>query len=131
MSIFHSIKGLGATSTVTDKIVGLGGFWVSSSFRYLYGGFISNVFLFSLSLLGIYLLKRSIVVERFLFFYCALSSFVFFVGDDTIKTRLLFNLPIAFLSEISLNWLISSVQFAEYRKYVFFRSCIVFVGLSL
>jgi hypothetical protein len=119
--LFHGVGGLDATSTVTGNLAGLGGFWATSifSFRYLYGGFMSNIFLLSLSLVGIYLLKRSIVEERFLVIYCALSSLVFFVGDDVIKTRLLFNLPIAIFSGIGLYRLQSSVQFIKYRKYVF------------
>jgi hypothetical protein len=117
----QEVGGVGASSTVTGNLAGLGGFWVASifGFRYLYGGFISNVLLISLSLIGVYLLRRGVVAERLFVVYCAASSLVFLVGDDTIKSRLLYNLPFALFSGIGLHWLLNSPKFVGYRKYVF------------
>jgi hypothetical protein len=119
--VFQGIGGLGASSTVTGNLAGLGEFWAASifGFRYLYGGFLSDVLLISLSLIGVYLLKRGVITERFLVVYCAASSLVFLVGDNSIKARLLYNLPIAIYSGIGLHWLLSSPKFVGYRKYVF------------
>jgi hypothetical protein len=119
--VFQGVGGVGASSTVTRNLAGLGEFWAASifGFRYLYGGFISNVLLISLSLIGVCLLKRGVVAERFFVVYCAASSLVFLVGDDSIKARLLYNLPFALFSGIGLHWLLNSPKFVGYRKYVF------------
>jgi len=119
--VFQGVGGVGASSTVTGNLAGLGGFWAASifGFRYLYGGFISNLLLISLSLIGVYLLKRGVVAERFFVVYCAASSLVFLVGDDSIKVRLLYNLPLALFSGIGLHWLLNLSNFVGYRKYVF------------
>ena len=119
--VFQGIGGLDASSTVTGNLAGLGGFWAASifGFRYLYGGFLSNILLISLSLIGVYLLKRGVIAERFLVVYCAASSLVFLVGDNSIKARLLYNLPFALFSGIGLHWLLNSPKFVGYRKYVF------------
>ena len=119
--IFQGIGSVGASSAVTGNLAGLGGFWAASifGFRLLYGGFESNVLLISLSLIGVYLLKRGVVAERFFVVYCVASSLVFLVGDDSIKARLLYNLPFALFSGVGLHWLLDSYKFVGYRKYVF------------
>jgi hypothetical protein len=119
--IFQGIGSVGASSAVTGNLAGLGGFWAASifGFRLLYGGFESNVLLISLSLIGVYLLKRGVVAERFFVVYCVASSLVFLVGDDSIKARLLYNLPFALFSGVGLHWLLDSSKFVGYRKYVF------------
>jgi len=119
--VFQGVGGISASSTVTGNLAGLGGFWAASifGFRYLYGGFISDILLISLSLIGVYLLRRGVTSERFFIVYCAMTSLVFMLGDDTIKSRLLFNLPFALFSGLGLHWLLSSSRFVGYRKYIF------------
>jgi len=116
--LVQGVGGLAASSTVTGNLAGLGGFWASSifGFRYLYGGFVSNLVLLALSLVGVYALRRRALDESFFAIYCALSSVVFFVGDETIKTRLLFNLPWGLFSAVGLFWILSSRRLGGSRR---------------
>ncbi len=64
--VFQGVGGVGASSTVTGNLAGLGGFWGASifGFRLLYGGFESNVLLISLSLIGVFLLRRGVALDE-------------------------------------------------------------------
>lgn len=88
--------GVSAVSTAIGGISGLSSFWVDSifSFRLLYGGTISCVVLLGLSVVGVYLVKGGGFPDRFLMVLPAVSSLLFFIGDEVIKTRLLFNISL-------------------------------------
>lgn len=118
--LLQGVGGLAASSTVTGNLAGLDGFWASNifGFRYLYGGFLSNLVLLALSLVGVYALRRRVLDESFFAIYCALSSIVFLVGDETIKTRLLFNLPWGLFSAVGLFWILSSRRLRGSRRLV-------------
>ena len=89
-------SGVSAVSTAIGGISSLSSFWVDSifSFRLLYGGTISCVVLLGLSVVGVYLMKGRGISDRFLMVLPAVSSLLFFIGDEVIKTRLLFNVPL-------------------------------------
>ena len=88
-------SGLSVVSTAIGGVSGLSNFWVDSifSFRLLYGGVISCVVLLGLSIVGVYRIEGRGFSDRFLLVLPAVSSLPFFIGDEVIKSRLLFNVP--------------------------------------
>lgn len=105
--VFKGIGGIAATSTVVNGIVGLDEFWFSSiyNFRLLYGGYISNVLLLCLATVGAYIMNRNEIHEKFLTILLALTSLVFLIGDETIKSRLLFNIPIGLFAALGFLYI--------------------------
>ena len=65
----------------------------------------SGVVLMGLALLGMFLLDRRRDSRLFLFLLMVASSLVFLVGNETIKTRLLFNLPVGLYAAVGFCWL--------------------------
>ena len=120
--LFHGVGGFLASTTVASGLAGLGEFWSSSifSFRYLYGGSISNAPLLFLALIGVFLLSWRDANHRFWVVFLFVSSLVFLVGDDTIKSRLLFNVPFSFFAALGLDFLVRVTQNARYRSALFF-----------
>ena len=98
--VFRGFGSLEATTTVTRGLVGLWEFWNTSqySFKFLYGGTLSNVVLISLGILGICFLERKNIPE--LFFVCLLlpSCVLYLISNASIKGRLFFNIPIGLLA---------------------------------
>lgn len=94
--LFNGVGGVAATSTVVNSLAGLSEFWFSSifSFRLLFGGFMSNIILLILAIIGAYLMNYEKIQERFLAALLALTTVVFLIGNETIKARLLYNIPI-------------------------------------
>ena len=90
-------------STAIKGVSGLSSFWVDSIFslRLLYGGTISCVVLLGLSVVGVYLMKGRGFSDQFLLVLPAVSSLLFFIGDEVIKTRLLFNVPLGLYAAFS------------------------------
>ncbi len=102
--VLRSSGGATATVTAARGLIGLGDFWFNSifSFRYLYGGFMSNVVLLGLAVVGVYLLCGCRLPVRYLYMLIFLSSVVFFFSDETNKSRLLFNLPLGLFGSVAL-----------------------------
>ena len=94
--VFRGVGGVTVSSTAVRSISGLPGFWYSSifSFRLLYGGFMSNLVLLGLAIVGVYLMGRRDVPEVYLRVFMLATSLLFLVGDETIKSRLLYNVPV-------------------------------------
>jgi hypothetical protein len=107
--VFHGVGGFQATSTVVSGFAGLSEFWSSSifNFRLLFGGGISNVLLIALSLIGALYLDHE---HRFWVIFLFATSLVFLVGDETIKSRLLFNVPFFLLSSFGIEILSSRIR---------------------
>jgi len=74
-------------------------FWVQSilSFQLLYGGYLSNALIYGLCIVGVYYLSFRRLPEAHIWALLLVSSFVFLFGDDSIKGRLLFNIPLSIL----------------------------------
>jgi len=120
--------GVAAVSTAIRGISGLSSFWSDSifGFRLLYGGTISCVVLLGLSALGVYLLEGRGLPDRFLIVLPAVSSLLFFIGDGTIKTRLLFNVPLGLYAALGFHSLVR-----EERVDIFKGPLVTFVVLSM
>jgi hypothetical protein len=110
--VFHGVGGVQATSTVVSGLAGLGEFWSSSifNFRLLFGGGISNVLLLALSLIGALYLYHERLEHGFWVIFLFATSLVFLVGDETIKSRLLFNVPFFLLSSFGIENLSSRIR---------------------
>lgn len=104
--LLGSWGGVAATSRVVRDLVLLEEVWSSLflCFPYVYCGFISNLVLLVLATVGVYLLKGDDVFGRWLWFLVLLSSMVYFVSLETIKSRLLYNLPFGFFGALGLMW---------------------------
>ena len=116
--IFHGVGGVQAMSTVVSGFASLGEFWSSSifNFRFLYGGGISYVLLLVLSLIGALYLHHERLEHGFWVIFLFATSLVFLVGDETIKSRLLFNVPFFLLSSFGIESLSSRVRDKQLLK---------------
>ena len=87
---------------------GVSSFWARNTFifRLLYGGLLSYMILLSLVLIGIYLMDRKNINELYLTVFLALTSLFFLIGNYTIKSRLLYNLPIGIFASLGFNSII-------------------------
>lgn len=109
-----------------SRFAELSGFWYDSifSFRLLYGGYLSNLILFFLGLVGILYLDEKNHKQFYFILFTLLTLMVFIFTDETIKSRLFYNFPIE---------VISSMGFIH-TKYIknkrVFNMCIIFYSLS-
>lgn len=128
--VFHGVGGVQATSTVISGLAGLGEFWSSSifNFRLLFGGGTSNIVLISLSLVGLWLLSGRKHENRLWMVLLAATSLVFLVGNDTVKSRLLYNVPFFLLASLGVEFILLKVR--ERRLYGIFIVFLVFFSLT-
>jgi hypothetical protein len=79
-------------------------FWYDSifSFRLLYGGYLSNLILLCLGLIGILYLDEKKHEQYYFILFMILTLTVFIFTDETIKSRLFYNLPIEIVSSAGL-----------------------------
>jgi len=86
----------------------ISGFWTGNTFifRFLYGGLLSYMILLSLALIGFYLLDRKNINELYLTVFMALTSIFFLIGNYTIKSRLLYNIPVGLFASLGFNSII-------------------------
>jgi hypothetical protein len=85
-----------AYSAVSSHLTSMPLFWgnLIAAMNFLYGGFFSNILLLSLVTFAILFYEDRDVSSLYLSILVFLSSLVFFMGDDMIKSRVFFNLPI-------------------------------------
>ena len=100
--LFNGYGGVAATSSVVNSLAGLNEFWFSSiyNFRLLFGGFMSNNILLILAIIGAYSIGHKKIHELFLTTLLALTTIVFLIGNEHIKARLLYNIPIGPLAAL-------------------------------
>ena len=104
--ILQGFGGLSATTTAMNLMSTLSDFWYHTifTFRLLYGGFMSNLVILSLTMIGVYLMDhKENPNQLYLISQISISSLVFLIGDETMKSRLIFNLPLGILSAYGLN----------------------------
>ena len=121
--VFGGLGGAGATSTAFKHLTELAGFWASSlfSFHYLYGGYMSHCLLFILAFIGVLIMRADGESEYYLLSLLFLSSLVFFLSDETTKSRLLYNIPLGLFSSVALALLNRRCSLSVYFL-VFFNS---------
>jgi len=105
MLLFHGFGAISASSTAVSMISSLPEFWLDSifGFRLLYGGTISVVVLVGLAVLGVYLNKLVKFPNIYFTVFPAVTSLLFLIGDETIKSRLLYNVPIGLFAAIGMS----------------------------
>jgi len=98
--------GVAAASTAVSGFLDLSEIWSSLffCFPYIYSGFISNLVFLVLATIGVYMLKVDDVSGRWLWFMVSLSSVVYFVSFETIKSRILYNIPFGFFGALGVFW---------------------------
>ena len=122
--------GIAGMSTAASGFVALNEIWSSLlfCFRFIYGGFISNLVLLGLATAGLYVLRVDKVSGHYLEALVLLSSLVYFVSFETNKSRLLYNLPFGFFGSLALYLLYerggfsSTVFVVAYSLFYFFVS---------
>ena len=100
--------------------------WIPSliGMTVLYDGMISNYLLFGLSAVGLWGFKPESDGEKYLWVLLILSSLIFLVSDEILKSRILFNLPYGLFSAIGLNKLMNHGQF-ERNKSIFLALVVI------
>jgi len=104
--VLQGFGGLSATTTAMNMMSTLPDFWQHTifTFRLLFGGYMSNLVILSLAIIGAYFLDHKEKTKQlYLLFLISITSLVFLIGDETIKSRLIFNLPLGILSAHGLN----------------------------
>ena len=106
--LFRGYSGMSASSLAIGNIVNLTRFWynIVFFFRRIYCGLEANIILLTLSIIALFLLKKSRISEVFLIGFLAVSSLPFLFGDAMIKSRLIYNIPIGIYTAYSFTWLI-------------------------
>ena len=105
--IFQGRSGISATYSTIQGIAHIPKFWYSSifTFKILYGGSMSIFLLFILVILGMLVIKTSPIVDSILLFFTFFTSLVFLVGNEVIKSRLMFNFPLGLYAAFGVVWL--------------------------
>ena len=101
---FQGVGGASASSAVAVRVSDLWMFWsqMENAFTLLYGGLLSNLVMLSFAFLGLLLLGRDRLPDKFLIVLMFCSSVVFLVGDGSIKSRLLFNIPLGAFAAVGV-----------------------------
>ena len=96
--------GIYATATAAKRTAALSRFWFSSifSFRLLYGGYLSTLVPLILAIIAIYLHEENLWITYWRAFIFT-TSIIFITGDATIKSRLIYNIPIGILAAMGLG----------------------------
>jgi hypothetical protein len=131
--LFQGVGGVQASIAVTSRLVGLGEFWSSSifSFRLLFGGALSSILFLGLALVGVYFLDQKSLSHKFWIVFMATSSLVFLIGDETIKSRLLYNIPIPFFTAMGLDLLSKIQRVSRYKTLLFLFTTVASVTYLL
>jgi len=131
--LFQGVGGVQASIAVTSRLVGLGEFWSSSifSFRLLFGGALSSILFLGLALVGVYFLDQKSLSHKFWIVFMATSSLVFLIGDETIKSRLLYNIPIPFFTAMGLDFLSKIQRVSRYKTLLFLFTAVASVTYLL
>ena len=105
--LFMGVGGISATSSMINRLSSLPEFWLDSifGFRLLYGGTISVVVLIGLATFGVCLIKIDEFTDIYFTVFPAVTSLLFLIGDETIKSRLLYNVPIGLFAAIGMSGL--------------------------
>jgi len=119
--IFHGVGGFQAANTPINAFAGIGEFWSASifSFRFLFGGLLSSLVPLFFAVIGIYYLGKDVPSQYFRVLVFA-SSVVYLIGDDGIKSRILYNLPIGMFAAIGLLIFLNFESIKKYQPFVIF-----------
>jgi hypothetical protein len=133
--------GISAFTASAPRMLRLDNFWINNiwTFKWLYGGFLSNVLILALSAIGIYILDYRKPYQFFLKVLTAISSIYYLVNHGTLlgglrararnilPSRLLFNIPFGVLMALCVLYFLRNVQLKK-RTQLFM---LIFITLSV
>jgi hypothetical protein len=111
---------LSTTSGVVNNIIGFDKFWYNNIFifRYRYGGLLSNLVVMGLAIIGLYKMKLEDVMGKYFIGFLFLTSLFYLIGDQSIKCRLFYNIPIGLFASLGFVGFYKS-QNIKFFKYSF------------
>jgi len=120
--LFQGAGAFSASLTAIRGISSLSEFLMNfiSSFRLLFGGILSVVVLIGLAVLGVYLSGLGGFSEIYLTVFPVATSLLFLIGNGTIKSRLLYNVPIGLFAAIGMSSLL------RWKVKDNFKKCMIF-----
>jgi len=131
--VFGGFGGGGATSTAVYHLTDtMAGFWTSSlfGFHYRFGGYMSHSLIFILAFIGVLIMRANSESKHYLLSMLFLSSLVFFLSDETTKSRLLFNIPLGLFSSVALVLLNRRCGLSVYFLVLFNSLFYMFMSLN-
>ena len=128
---FGGYSGTQATETALKNLVNLSDFWFVNIyvFRILFGGLLSAVVLLSFTTLGFHLFGLTGIPNLYFFLFLMVTSLFFLVGNDIVKSRLLYNIPHGLFAAYGFSWFIKRRDLA-FRN-VFTTFCVLNVAAYL
>jgi hypothetical protein len=116
--VLHDVGSSSLSSTLFESFSFNPMSWIPSliGMTVIYGGMMSNGYLFGLSAIGIWRFEPEGDGEKSLWLLLVLSSMVFIVSDEIMKSRLLFNIPFGFFSAIGLKKLMDVKHFQNQKN---------------
>lgn len=108
--VFGGLGGVAASTSFFSRLTSVSKFWSSLEFcfRIQYNGLMSVLVLFGLAIGGVLSLRLRNTRELYLWIFMAATSLVFLFGDEVIKSRLLYNVPIGLFAALGLSLMSSS-----------------------
>jgi len=118
--VLHGSGGVSVSSLAVGNLIQVSKFWSSTifSFRRVYCGLESNVILFILSIVGIFILGYVSNWNVYLISILVISSPIFLFNDAMIKSRLIYNIPIGLYTAYSFVWLNKQGKIDDFKIYL-------------
>ena len=76
-----------------------------NSSRFYVGGFLTNVPLLVLAVIGLWKVNQKNLPNMLIWLFMAMTSAVYIVGDVVVKSRVLYNIPIGILAAYGILYL--------------------------
>jgi|GEM_PF-4174574 hypothetical protein len=126
------LSGGNISDTAVGKVIWFSRFWWNTFFsnQILYGGYLSNISVILLAIVGLYFIGFDSFEKIFLNFLVITPSMLYLIGNETIKGRLLYNTPLGVFAAFGVSFLSSKykiqkdllVMLVMYSLVVLFRS---------
>lgn len=128
---FGGYGGAQASETALQNLVSLSDFWNTNIFvfRILFGGLLSAVVLLCFTTLGAHLLGLTGIPNLYFFLFLMVTSLLFLMGNEIIKSRLLYNIPHGLFAAYGFFWFIKRRELA-FRN-VFTTYCVLNVAVYI
>jgi len=104
VTVFHGISGASASTTALSGFTTFSKFWYDLEyfFKVKYNGYISNLIVIGLALIGLLLYEFWSIPDIFFKIFLGLSSLGFLLGNEIIKSRLFYNISIGLFAALGL-----------------------------
>ena len=104
VAVFHGVGGASASTTVVSGFTTLSKFWYDLEYFFMmkYGGFMSNLVLVGLALVGLLLYGFWSIPNLYFKVFLGLTSLGFLVGNEMMKSRLFYNISLGIFAASGL-----------------------------